>query len=188
MIMHGHNMNSFLTQVNSTWTLFLDRDGVINKKIDNDYVHTWKEFEFLPGAVEALKMLSSKFRKIIIVTNQQGIGKKLMSEADLQTIHHNMICEIEKAGGRIDKIYFAPHLKSENSEFRKPAIGMALQAKKDFSEIDLSKSIMAGDSLHDMEFGKKAGMKTIFISLQNMQSPLIDLHADSLKSFAGLLN
>jgi histidinol-phosphate phosphatase family protein len=181
-------MKSFLTQINSTWTLFLDRDGVINKKIDNGYVRTWKEFEFLPGAVEALKTLSSKFSKTIIVTNQQGVGKKLMSEEDLQNIHKSMVNEIEKAGGRIDKIYFAPHLKSENSEFRKPGIGMALQAQKDFPKIDFSKSIMAGDSIHDMEFGKRAGMKTIFISPQNIQSPLIDLHTYSLKALAGLLS
>ncbi len=181
-------MKSFLTQINPSWTLFLDRDGVINKKIDNGYVRTWKEFEFLPGAIESLKTLSSKFGKIIVVTNQQGVGKKLMSEEDLQAIHKSMINEIEKEGGRIDKIYFAPHLKSENSEFRKPAIGMALQAQKDFPEIDFSKSIMAGDSLRDMKFGKKACMKTVFISPKNMQSLLIDLHTNSLKSFACLLS
>jgi len=66
-------------QIDKSWTLFLDRDGVINKKIDNDYVKAWEQFEFLPGVIEALKILSAKFGKIIIVTNQQGVGRQLMS-------------------------------------------------------------------------------------------------------------
>jgi len=175
-------------QIDKSWTLFLDRDGVINKKIDNDYVKAWEQFEFLPGVIEALKILSAKFGKIIIVTNQQGVGKQLMSEDDLHAIHKKMIIDIEKAGGRIDKIYFAPQLKSENSDYRKPAIGMALQAQKEFTDIDFSKSIMVGDSYHDMQFGKKAGMTTVFISPMPEQLPVIDMQFDSLHSFANSLS
>jgi len=175
-------------QIDKSWTLFLDRDGVINKKIDNDYVKAWEQFEFLPGVIEALKILSVKFGKIIIVTNQQGVGKQLMSEDDLHAIHKKMIIDIEKAGGRIDKIYFAPQLKSENSDYRKPAIGMALQAQKEFTDIDFSKSIMVGDSYHDMQFGKKAGMTTVFISPMPEQLPVIDMQFDSLHSFANSLS
>ena len=175
-------------QIDKSWTLFLDRDGVINKKIDNDYVKAWEQFEFLPGVIEALKILSAKFGKIIIVTNQQGVGRQLMSEDDLHAIHKKMIIDIEKAGGRIDKIYFAPQLKSENSDYRKPAIGMALQAQKEFTDIDFSKSIMVGDSYHDMQFGKKAGMTTVFISPMPEQLPVIDMQFDSLHSFANSLS
>jgi len=175
-------------QIDKSWTLFLDRDGVINKKIDNDYVKAWEQFEFLPGVIEALKILSVKFGKIIIVTNQQGVGRQLMSEDDLHAIHKKMIIDIEKARGRIDKIYFAPQLKSENSDYRKPAIGMALQAQKEFTDIDFSKSIMVGDSYHDMQFGKKAGMTTVFISPMPEQLPVIDMQFDSLHSFANSLS
>jgi histidinol-phosphate phosphatase family protein len=180
-------MNSFLTQINPSWTLFLDRDGVINKKIDNDYVRTWSQFEFLPGVFDALKMLSSKFGKIIIVTNQQGIGKQWMKEEHLNDIHANMLKAIQQTGGRIDKIYFSPHLKSENSDYRKPEIGMALHAKKDFPEIDFSRSVMVGDSYHDMAFGKNAGMKTVFISHEEVPPNMLDMRVNSLKEFADLL-
>lgn len=177
-------MNSFLTQIDKSWTLFLDRDGVINKKIDNDYIRNWNQFEFLPGVEEALKKLSAKFGKIIIVTNQQGIGKQWMTENDLQDIHNNMLKTIQKAGGKIDKIYYSPHLRSENSNYRKPEIGMALHAKNDYPDIDFSKSVMLGDSYHDMEFGKKAGMKTVFLSHEEIPANMIDMRVDSLKEFA----
>jgi D-glycero-alpha-D-manno-heptose 1-phosphate guanylyltransferase len=151
-------------QIDSTWTLFLDRDGVINKKLENDYVKTIPEFHFIPGTLEALAELSHLFGQLIIVTNQQGIGKGIMSEEDLQDIHRFMWDEIKQHGGRIDAIYHAPQLKSEGSSMRKPGTGMALQAKKDFPRIDFARSIMAGDSALDMEFAKRARMHSILIS------------------------
>lgn len=170
--------------IDKSWTLFLDRDGVINKKIDNDYVRNVNQFEWLPGAIEAIVSLSKKFGRIIIVTNQQGIGKKWMTENDLESIHQYLKTEIEKAGGHIDAIYFAPQLKGENSPMRKPETGMALQAKKDFPEIDFKKSIMVGDSLHDMDFGKRMGMKTVFISASVNQNEWIDETLGGLKQMA----
>jgi histidinol-phosphate phosphatase family protein len=170
--------------INKDWTLFLDRDGVINKKLDNDYVKHWVEFEFIDGVFDALKKLDTIFGRIVVVTNQQGIGKHLYRVEDLELIHKNMIYEINYLGGRIDKVYFSPYLDSENHPTRKPNIGMALQAQKDFPEIDFSKSIIAGDSLSDMEFGKKAGMKTIFISEEKKKDDRIDLHFRSLIEFA----
>ncbi|MDP1803522.1 MAG: HAD family hydrolase [Bacteroidota bacterium] len=170
--------------INKDWTLFLDRDGVINKKLDNDYVKHWVEFEFLDGVFDALKKLDIFFGRIVVVTNQQGIGKHLYRVEDLELIHKNMIYEINYLGGRIDKVYFSPYLDSENHPTRKPNIGMALQAKKDFPEIDFSKSIIVGDSLSDMEFGKKAGMRTIFISDEKKKDERIDLHFRSLIEFA----
>lgn len=150
--------------IDKSWTLFLDRDGVINYKIENDYVKNWSQFKFLPDALKAIRVLSKIFGKIIIVTNQKGIGKKLMTEEDLKKIHRCMLIEILKTGGKIDKIYYCPCNIDDNCRCRKPNIGMALQSKKDFPEINFFKSIMVGDSFSDMEFGKKLGMLTILIS------------------------
>lgn len=169
--------------LNKSWTLFLDRDGVINKKLENDYVKHWIEFEFIDGSVDALKFLSSIFGKIVVVTNQQGIGKRLYRAEDLELIHKNMLYEIQFYGGRIDKVYFSPYLASEKHPTRKPGIGMALQAKKDFPEIDFSKSLVIGDSMSDMEFGRNAGMKTIYISPEDKTDPRIDLNYRSLNDF-----
>ena len=166
--------------INKNWTLFLDRDGVINKKIDNDYVKQWIEFEFIEGVLDALKFLNTVFGNIIVVTNQQGIGKKLYSKEDLEIIHKNMLYEIAYHGGKIDKVYFSPYLKSENHPYRKPGIGMALKAKEDISTINFKESIMVGDSMSDMEFGRNAGMKTIYISEEITENNKIDFNFKSL--------
>ena len=166
--------------INKNWTLFLDRDGVINKKIDNDYVKQWIEFEFIEGVLDALKFLNTVFGNIIVVTNQQGIGKKLYRKEDLELIHKNMLYEIAYHGGKIDKVYFSPYLKSENHPYRKPGIGMALKAKEDISTINFKQSIMVGDSMSDMEFGRNAGMKTIYISEEITENDKIDFNFKSL--------
>jgi len=166
--------------INKNWTLFLDRDGVINKKIDNDYVKQWIEFEFIEGVLDALKFLNTVFGSIIVVTNQQGIGKKLYRKEDLEIIHKNMVYEIAYHGGKIDKVYFSPYLKSENHPYRKPGIGMALKAKEDISTINFKQSIMIGDSMSDMEFGRNAGMKTIYISEEITENDKIDFNFKSL--------
>lgn len=155
-------------------TLFLDRDGVINVHRINDYVKSWDEFEFLPGVLEAFPLFSKYFKHIIVVTNQRGIGKGLMTEEILLDIHHRMQVEIENRGGRIDKIYYCTDLSNE-SKNRKPNSGMALQAKKDFPDIEFEKSIMVGDSQLDMEFGNRLGMKTIFIDKKNQSDSLINI-------------
>lgn len=142
---------------------FLDRDGVINKRLPNDYVTKPEKFEFLPNAVEAIRILSQHFQYIFIVTNQQGIGKGLMSSEQLHEVHQHMIEQISLAGGRIDKIYYCPHLFSDKCSCRKPKNGMYLNALKDFPDIQPDKSIMAGDTLNDLIFGKNSGLKTILI-------------------------
>jgi histidinol-phosphate phosphatase family protein len=139
-------------------TLFLDRDGVINKLRTNDYVKNWEEFEFLPGVLDALRLFSKQFKRIIVVTNQRGVGKGVMTENMLQDIHEKMITAIENAGGRIDKVYYCTAI-SENDPDRKPNTGMALQAKKDFPELDFSQSVMVGDNESDSLFAQKLGMK-----------------------------
>ena len=174
-----------MIKVDKDWTLFLDRDGVINKKIDNGYVLSVDDFQFLKGAKNAIAQLSELFPRIVIVTNQQCVGKGILNRDTLESIHSYMTEEIEKKKGRIDKIYFAPQLVIENSIFRKPNPGMALQAKKDFPEIDFSKSILIGDSVSDLEFAKKIGMKTIFISKDTHD--LADFHCKSLEEAIELI-
>ncbi|MBL7927628.1 MAG: HAD-IIIA family hydrolase [Bacteroidia bacterium] len=170
--------------IDSTWTLFLDRDGVINRQIPDDYVRTWDDFIFNEGALHALQQFAQMFNRIIIVTNQQGVGKGLMTEADLDIIHQKMLDLISKAGGRIDAIYAAtPIVALDDKGMRKPNIGMALQAQQENSKIDFTKSIMIGDSKSDMEFGKNAGMHTIFIHKNKphqIPENLIDAQAESL--------
>jgi histidinol-phosphate phosphatase family protein len=166
--------------IDSSWTLFLDRDGVINKKLENDYVKHWLEFEFIEGTLDALKYISTVFGKIVVVTNQQGIGKGLYRTEDLELIHNNMIYEIKYHGGRIDNVYFSPYLNADNHPSRKPGIGMALKAQEDYPEIVFAKSFIIGDSMSDMQFGKNAGMKTIFISDKISEDPIIDFNFKSL--------
>jgi D-glycero-alpha-D-manno-heptose 1-phosphate guanylyltransferase len=148
----------------NSWTIFLDRDGVINQRIPGSYVKNTEEFIFLPGAIEAVKKLSGTFVRIIVVTNQQGIGKGLITEEQADEVNSFMISEITKAGGRIDRVYVCPALASAENNCRKPNPNMAIQAQKDFPEIDFHKSIMIGDSISDMKFGQNLGMKTILIS------------------------
>lgn len=144
-------------------TLFLDRDGVINRHLPDNYMKKWEEFEFLPGVLEAMKIFSGYFKHILVVTNQRGVGKGIMTENNLIIIHNNMISEINRHQGRIDKVYYCTDI-DKDSPNRKPNPGMALQAKSDFPEIDFKKSIMVGDDVSDMEFGNRLGMKTILIN------------------------
>ena len=95
-------------------TLFLDRDGVINVKLQNRYVEKPEEFKFISGAPEAISKLSKFFKRIIVVTNQQGIGKGIMTIEDLNFLHNYMLIELKKFGVVIDSIYFCPHLVQEN--------------------------------------------------------------------------
>lgn len=153
-------------------TLFLDRDGVINHEKKADYIRNTEEFIFYDGALEAFKILNQQFDRIIIVTNQRGIGRGLMTHEDLDSIHCYLKKEVEQAGGKIDAFYYAPELDSDAVN-RKPNTGMALQAKKDFPSIDFKRSIMVGNNLSDMQFGKNMGMKTAFLRTTN---PTQDVH------------
>jgi len=180
----------FFTLARSSKFLFLDRDGVINKHLPGDYVKNVGEFEFLPGVLEAIVTFNQYFSRIVIVTNQQGIGKNLYSEKNLNQVHQFMITKIKEAGGAIDAIYFCPALEIENPVCRKPNVGMGLQAKHDFPEIDFHQSVMIGDSMSDMQFGRNLGMFTIWISSdtnKKFNPDLVDLRMDSLKEVANLL-
>ena len=179
-----------INQIDKSWTLFLDRDGVINEERLGEYVLHWGQFIFSKGVLEVFKKLSDTFGRIVIVSNQRGVGKQLMTEEDLQTIHLEMQREVEIVGGKIDKIYYCTD-KDDHCFYRKPNPGMAYQAKLDFSDIDLSKSIMVGNKPSDMRFGRSAGMFTVFVATTNPEQPFphpdIDLRFDSLFDFASAI-
>jgi D-glycero-D-manno-heptose 1,7-bisphosphate phosphatase len=163
-----------LKTIDNTWTLFLDRDGVINHEKHLDYIHTWEEFKFYDGAKVAVQIFTQKFNRIIVVTNQKGIGKGLTKIEDVQIIHQNMTADIEAIGGKIDAVYFCPDLESPN---RKPNPGMGLQAAKDFNDIDLTKAIMVGNTLSDMHFGRNLGVKNVFLTTTR---PEVDTNDESI--------
>lgn len=174
-----------LHKIDNSWTLFLDRDGVINHEKYNDYIHTWDEFVFYDGVREAIAIFAKTFHRIIVVTNQRGIAKGVTRLEDLNLIHKNMVASIEENGGRIDAVYFCPEMESPN---RKPNPGMGLQAAKDLADIDLSKAIMVGNTLSDMQFGRNLGLYTIFLPTTRPEVDLnderIDAVYDSLIAFA----
>ena len=161
-----------------TNTLFLDRDGVINRRTPGEYVARWEEFTFLPGALEAMPKLALLFDRIVIVTNQQGVAKGLMTAADLDDMHEKMMNAINQAGGRIDRIYACTQLATSQLNGRKPAPDMALQAKADFPEIAFDRSVMVGDSLSDLQFGHGLGMKNVWITTKTDELTRIQTWVD----------
>jgi D-glycero-D-manno-heptose 1,7-bisphosphate phosphatase len=179
--------SNFLNIIDPSWTLFLDRDGVINVEKENDYIRHVAEFHFLEGVELAIATLSQVFGRIVVVTNQKGIGKGLMTETDLSDIHQKMTSDIAKAGGRIDQVYFCPDINPDSS-CRKPNTGMALQAKMDFKEIEFTRSVMVGNTISDMQFGRSCGMRTIFVlsakPVPELPHPAIDEIYPSLAAFA----
>ena len=147
--------------VPDTKAVFLDRDGTININ-DPEYNYKIDKFKFASGAVSALKKLSKTNYKIIIITNQSGIGRGYFKEEDLKKLHKWMLAELKKKGIRIDKIYYCPHHPNDNCFCRKPKIGMLLKAVKDFG-INLSKSWFVGDDDKDVIAGREANVRTIKI-------------------------
>ncbi len=152
--------------IDPSWTLFLDRDGVINEEAVGSYITSWPDFRFCSGSLEAIARLGGIFGKVIVVTNQRGVGRGVMDMDTLREIHQNMHHEVTESGGRIDRIYAATAV-SDDDHNRKPNTGMGLQSREDFPEIEFRKSIMVGNSLSDMEFGKRLGMHTVFLTTKS---------------------
>lgn len=176
-----------LDHLDKSWSLFLDRDGVINERLMDDYVKLPEEFRFEKDVPVAIKKLSAVFGRIFVVTNQQGIGKGLMTEEQLNRIHQKMLQGIEEKGGRIDKIYFCPDLKDKKPNCRKPEVSMGLQARKEYSDVELKKAVMVGDTRNDMIFGRRLGMITVLIGDDKEAmgvSEMIDYRFDHLINFA----
>jgi D-glycero-D-manno-heptose 1,7-bisphosphate phosphatase len=176
-----------LTRIDKSWTLFLDRDGVINYEKEMAYVLNFPEFRFYEDVFDGIKLFNEWFGRVIIVTNQRGVEKNLMTEEDLIELHKQMMATIEENGGKIDAIFYCTALNNDHPN-RKPNPGMAFLAKESFPGIDFSKSIMVGNNLSDMMFGRNAGMHTVFVKTTNPDLPLpdpaIDLACENLVAFA----
>jgi D-glycero-D-manno-heptose 1,7-bisphosphate phosphatase len=144
-------------------TIFLDRDGVLNEKMpEGSYVRARSDFRVLPGAPEAVARLNRAGIRVIVVSNQRGIALGLYSSADVEAIHANLQDILKADGAHVDAFYFCPHDK-QACNCRKPLPGMFEQAQLDFPDISASTSAMIGDSLSDIEFGRRLGMGTVFI-------------------------
>ena len=141
--------------------IFLDRDGVINRKRDN-YVKSIKELEIFPDIGEGILKLKKMGFLIIVITNQSAINREILTVDELEKIHLTIQRFLEEKNCKIDKFYFCPHRPDENCNCRKPKPGLLLQAINDFS-INASESWMIGDCLTDIQAGEKVGCKTILL-------------------------
>jgi D-glycero-D-manno-heptose 1,7-bisphosphate phosphatase len=154
--------------------IILDRDGVLNEKPPRaHYVRSWEEFKWRPGAQEAMCALNRAGYRIIIVSNQAGVARGAMTEADLLEIHRRMVQETESAGGRIDAIYYCPHDWDEGCDCRKPKPGMLFQAQRDFN-LDLSRILFIGDDERDVQAAEAAGCLSALVSDQRPLSEVIN--------------
>lgn len=141
--------------------VFLDRDGVINRNRD-DYVKTIDEFEFLPGALEGLVKLKEAGCKVVIVSNQAGVGRGLISQDELERITNTMLTKIELNGGEIAGVYYCVHRKDEGCGCRKPEPGLFLKAREELG-LDSASSFLIGDTESDICAGYRAGCTTILV-------------------------
>ena len=143
--------------------VFLDRDGVINRRpIAHEYVRSWEEFEFLPGVAEAVRVLKVSGFLVFVVTNQRGVATGALTDEALRLLHDRMRAELEAVGSALDGIFYCPH--SENKcECRKPRTGLFEQAKAIFPQIEFRESFVVGDSWRDTEAGRRLGCRTILI-------------------------
>lgn len=177
--------------ISPDWALFLDRDGVINKDMQSIYVKGIEQFTFIDKVPESIAQLRKYFSRIIVVTNQQGIGKGLVTHQEVQSLFVHIQNTLAPLGGSIDAFYYCPHLAVVHCLCRKPRIGMALQARIDFPGIDYTKAVIVGDRATDIEFGKKLGMKTVFVTnnepLLPKQIPPADIICTNLPEFADIL-
>ncbi len=143
--------------------VFLDRDGVLNRKLpEGAYVSDWAQFEWLPGAVEAVARMNRAGLTVIVVSNQRGIALGRVSVEQLDLLHDQVRSHLARQGARLDAIYYCPHDHGE-CNCRKPSTGLFEQAAKDFPQVDAANSVVIGDSLSDIQAGHRLGMRTIFI-------------------------
>jgi D,D-heptose 1,7-bisphosphate phosphatase len=147
--------------------VFLDRDGTIVEDIG--YMNSPEQIKFIPGAVEAIKMLNEAGYKVVVISNQAGVARGLITEDMLQTIDKTLHKWILNGGAHLDGMYYCPHHPEHGvypykqvCECRKPHPGLIKRAHREL-DIDLSQSFMIGDKSSDIEAGKRAGTKTVFV-------------------------
>lgn len=166
--------------------VFLDRDGVVNRKApEGEYISRWEDMEFCPGVFSATLDLQRAGFKIFVITNQRGIALGKMRLSDVEDIHSRMKGIFANHGVEFTGIYFCPHDVSENCQCRKPKPGLLLQAAQEHG-LDLSRSWMIGDAISDIEAGKNAGCKTVRILSAPSQKTSVsaDITAADLASAA----
>lgn len=123
---------------------------------------SWQEFEFLPGVLEAIRLLKQRGFRVIVITNQRGISLGMFLEEDLKAIHERMAAELRKAGAALDAIYYCPH-NYHSCDCRKPGIELFLRAQRDFADIQFADSVMIGDSVADMQAGERLACQKILV-------------------------
>jgi D-glycero-D-manno-heptose 1,7-bisphosphate phosphatase len=143
--------------------VFLDRDGVINRRVPDGYVTRLGEFEFLPDAIPGIRALAGLGRPIIVVSNQAGVAKGLINVRTLELITIWFVDEIVAGGGRVDAVYYCPHAPADNCECRKPKPGLLLRAAEDFG-LELRQSVMIGDTASDAEAATSAGVRPLLLA------------------------
>ena len=174
--------------INKSWTLFLDRDGVINERNFGGYIISPNQFKFKNGVLDALEIVDIVFGKSILITNQQGVAKKIMSERNLKEVHRYMSQELKlKSNFEFDAIFTATNFRGAQNDRRKPNSSMALEAKELFSTIDFKKAVMVGDTDSDIKFGTNLGMKTVLVKSDEVVVEKPDVVVSSLKEFALML-
>lgn len=162
--------------------IFLDRDGVIIENREH-YVRCWDDVAFIPGALTALKRISSSSYRIIVVTNQSAVGRGLITFEQAESINRRIKFVVSAAGGRIDALYLCPHTPQDQCDCRKPLPGMLLQAAEEL-RINLSQSFMIGDALSDLMAGKAANVReTILVKTGRGKSQIALSEAQQLQPF-----
>jgi D-glycero-D-manno-heptose 1,7-bisphosphate phosphatase len=168
--------------------IFLDRDGVLNRKApEGAYVSTWEQFQWLPGATEAVARMTRAGWTVMVVTNQRGIALGRLTVAQLELIHDKMRADLERQGARLGAIYYCPHDHGK-CHCRKPDTGLFEQAMQEFPQANAQNSVVIGDSLSDIQAGKRLGMRTIFIRGEEAtRKEGADVAADLADAVAGSL-
>lgn len=141
--------------------IFLDRDGVICENRP-DHVKAWDEFAFLPGVLDALRMLAETNTTVVVVTNQAIINRGLVSRDTVDEINRRMVIEVQQQGGRVDAVLYCPHRPDERCLCRKPQPGLLMQAAEQFNA-DLRQSFLVGDARSDIEAALAVGSKPILV-------------------------
>ena len=175
-------MHSHFQQGELSPAIFLDRDGVIVENRD-EYIRSWEDVHFLPGAFQTLSQAKSAPFRFVIVTNQSAVGRGLVDPQVAEAINRRVVATIRSAGGRIDGVYMCPHPPEQECDCRKPKPGLLLQAAREL-EIDLGASVLIGDALTDILAGRAAGVGEVELVLtgrgrEQLETP----QAESLRPF-----